>query len=124
MTVVESKLKNIGTSIFAVMTKLANEKNALNLSQGFPDFDISPELIELVNNFMKAGKNQYAPMPGWMPLREALSDKIDHIYGTSVNPDTEITITPGGTYAIYTALTTILKPARNAAFPGKTAAGQ
>lgn len=105
---VESKLKNIGTSIFAVMTKLANEKNALNLSQGFPDFDISPELIELVNHFMKAGKNQYAPMPGVPELRKMISDKIKKLYHSKYDYENEITVTAGATQALYTAISILI----------------
>lgn len=92
------------------MSALAAEHKAVNLGQGFPDFPMSSELTDLVNKAMRAGFNQYAPMPGWMPLREALAEKIGFLYNSTVNPDTEITITPGGTYAIYTALTAILQP--------------
>jgi methionine transaminase len=92
------------------MSALATEHKAVNLGQGFPDFPMSSELTELVNEAMRNGFNQYSPMPGWMPLREAIAEKIDFLYNTSINPDTEITITPGGTYAIYTALTTVLQP--------------
>jgi methionine transaminase len=92
------------------MSGLASEYKAVNLGQGFPDFPMSPELTGLVNEAMQKGYNQYAPMPGWMPLKEVLSEKVLSLYGATVNPDTEVTITPGGTYAIYTALTTILEP--------------
>ncbi|MEP0860431.1 MAG: aminotransferase class I/II-fold pyridoxal phosphate-dependent enzyme [Ignavibacterium sp.] len=107
---IESKLKNIGTSIFAVMTKLANEKNALNLSQGFPDFDISPKLIELVDHFMKAGKNQYAPMPGVPELRKMISLKIEKLYNCKYDFESEITITAGATQALYTAISVLINP--------------
>ncbi|HVK47450.1 MAG TPA: methionine aminotransferase [Pseudobacter sp.] len=107
---VNSKLPDIGTNIFTIMSGLAAEHKAVNLGQGFPDFHMSDELTGLVNSAMKDGFNQYAPMPGWMPLREAIAEKIAFLYGTSVSPDTDITITPGGTYAIYTALTTVLQP--------------
>jgi methionine aminotransferase len=90
------------------MSGLATEHNAVNLGQGFPDFDMSEELTGLVSEAMKKGFNQYAPMPGWMPLRESISEKVEFLYQTKVNPDTEITITPGGTCAIYSALTAIL----------------
>jgi methionine aminotransferase len=90
------------------MSKLATEQNAINLGQGFPDFPMSQELTALVNEAMQKNFNQYAPMPGWMPLREAIAEKIAYLYQSTVSPDTEITITPGGTYAIYSALTTIL----------------
>lgn len=107
---IHSKLKNIGTSIFAVMTKLANEKNALNLSQGFPDFDISDNLIELVNHYMKLGKNQYAPMPGVPELRKAISDKIEKLYNCKYDFENEITITAGATQALYTAISVLINP--------------
>jgi methionine transaminase len=107
---ITSKLPHVGTTIFTVMSALATEHKAVNLGQGFPDFSMDPQLAELVNRAMKEDFNQYAPMPGWMPLREALAEKAAGLYGASVNPATEITITPGGTYAIYTALTTILQP--------------
>ena len=104
-----SKLPNVGTTIFTVMSGLATETKAVNLGQGFPDFPMSSELTSLVNQAMNNGYNQYAPMPGWMPLRESIAEKINFLYGASVNPGTEITITPGGTYAIYTAFTTFLE---------------
>ena len=105
-----SKLPNVGTTIFTVMSRLATEHNAVNLGQGFPDYPMNAELSALVNEAMQKGFNQYAPMPGWMPLKEAIAEKIEFLYSTKVNPDTEITITPGGTYAIYSAFTTILQP--------------
>jgi len=107
---IQSKLPNVGTTIFTVMSALATEYNAVNLGQGFPDYEMSEELISLVSDAMKKGFNQYVPMQGYMPLREALSEKIQFLYTTNVNPDTQITVTPGGTYAIYTALTTVLQP--------------
>ena len=108
--IVQSKLPNVGTTIFATMSALATEYNAVNLGQGFPDFPMSEELTSLVTQAMKNNYNQYAPMPGWMPLREAIAEKANFLYGATINPDTEITITPGGTYAIYSALTAILHP--------------
>lgn len=107
---ITSKLPQVGTTIFTVMSALATEHKAVNLGQGFPDFPMSQELADLVTQAMHNGFNQYAPMPGWMPLREALAQKVQRLYGAKVQPDSEITITPGGTYAIYTALTTILQP--------------
>lgn len=107
---IDSKLKNIGTSIFAVMTKLANEKNALNLSQGFPDFDISKRLIELVTHYMKLGKNQYAPMPGVAELRKIIAKKIEKIYNCQYDFENEITITAGATQALYTAISVLINP--------------
>ena len=92
------------------MSGLATQYNAVNLGQGFPDFQMSEELIAMVNEAMLKGYNQYPPMPGWLPLREAIAEKTIFLYGADINPDTEITITPGGTYAIYSAFTTILQP--------------
>ena len=107
---VQSKLPNVGTTIFTVMSALATEHNAVNLGQGFPDYPMSEELISYVHEAMQKGFNQYVPMQGYLPLREALAEKIQGLYKTTVNPGTQITITPGGTYAIYTALTTVLQP--------------
>lgn len=107
---IQSKLPRVGTNIFTVMSGLATETKAINLGQGLPDFPMEPHLHELVTKAMRDGFNQYAPMPGWMPLREAIAEKIDYLYGAKINPGTEITITPGGTYAIYTAFTAILQP--------------
>ena len=107
---VVSKLPQVGTTIFTVMSALASELGAVNLSQGFPDYETSPELIELVNRAMKNGYNQYAPMAGVMALREEISRKTEKLYGAWYNPDTEITITAGGTQAIYTAITTAIHP--------------
>lgn len=105
-----SKLPFTGTSIFAVMSALAKEHDALNLSQGFPDFPISQELISLVNKNMLAGHNQYAPMPGILPLREALSAMFNEKYGAYYNPETEITITAGATQALFSAIETFIRP--------------
>lgn len=105
---VNSKIPYTGTTIFSVMSALAHKHQAVNLSQGFPDFDISKELIQQVSEAMQMGYNQYAPMPGLIELRTALSEKIVKCNSVSINPETEITITPGATYAIYTALSTIL----------------
>jgi len=104
-----SKLPNVGTTIFTIMSGLAAKTGAINLGQGYPDFPMDDELVELVHKAMNDGHNQYAPMPGHLPLRETLAEKIELLYQHPVHPDTEITITPGGTYAIYTALTTILE---------------
>jgi methionine aminotransferase len=97
-------------SIFAVMTRLANEHGAINLSQGFPDFDCAPELVETVARYMREGHNQYAPMPGVMALREALAMKIERVYGRRYDPRTEITITTGATEALFTTLTALVHP--------------
>ncbi len=107
---ISSKLPHTGTTIFSIMSKLATDHAAINLGQGFPDFPMSEELVSLVNRAMLDGYNQYTPMQGYLPLREVLAEKINFLYSTIINPDREITITPGGTYAIYTALTTILQP--------------
>jgi len=101
---IKSKLPKVGTTIFTVMSQLANETGAINLSQGFPDFESSKELIGLVNDAMKKGLNQYAPMPGILPLREQISKKTHSLYGIEYHPDSEITITAGATQAIYTAI--------------------
>jgi methionine aminotransferase len=108
---IHSKLPNVGTTIFTVMSGLAAELNAVNLGQGFPDFPMDDQLTRLVNQAMVDGYNQYAPMPGWLPLREAIAEKNSYLYAAEIDSVTEITITPGGTYAIYTALTSILQPA-------------
>ena len=92
------------------MSALAAEKKAVNLGQGFPDFQMSEELIALVNKAMLDGHNQYVHMNGYMPLRETIAEKVHKLYEANVNPDNEITITPGGTYAIYTSLTSVLRP--------------
>jgi methionine transaminase len=107
---IHSKLPNIGTTIFTQMSTLAAEYNAINLGQGFPDFMMNEELIALVNTAMQNGYNQYVHMNGLGLLRERIAEKIEGLYATQVNAETEITITPGGTYAIYTALTTVLRP--------------
>jgi methionine aminotransferase len=105
-----SKLPSVGTTIFTVMSQLAIEHNAVNLGQGFPDFPMSEELTSLVSEAMKNGFNQYTHMNGFPLLRERLTEKIARLYNTSISPETDITVTPGGTYAIYTALTTVLHP--------------
>ncbi len=103
-----TKLPQTGTSIFAVMSQLANEHNAVNLSQGFPDFPISEELINLVNHFMKEGYNQYAPMPGVADLRKQISLMFEKNHGASYDAEKEITITAGATQAIYTAISAFI----------------
>ena len=105
---INSKLPNIGTSIFAVMSKMANEYNAINLSQGFPDFNCSDDLVQLVNHYMKKGFNQYAPMPGTVELRKQIAAKIKRDYEKKYNFESEITITAGATQALYTAFSTII----------------
>ena len=107
---ISSKLPDATTSIFAVMSKLAHEEQAINLSQGYPDFPSSPQLIELVSKAMREGFNQYAPMPGIFSLREVISDKILSLYGAQYHPETEINITAGATQAIYTIITAMVQP--------------
>ncbi|MBI5914810.1 MAG: aminotransferase class I/II-fold pyridoxal phosphate-dependent enzyme [Bacteroidetes bacterium] len=105
-----SKLPGIGTSIFTVMSAMANEHGAINLSQGFPDFDCSDRLKGLVEKYMRLGYNQYAPMPGVPALRKIMAEKIKALYGLSVDPDTEITVTAGATQALFCAISTFIRP--------------
>lgn len=105
-----SKLPKIGESIFATMTRMANDYNAINLSQGFPDFNCSEELLERVAYYQSKGFNQYAPMPGVLNLRKKISEKIERIYGRKYNPDSEIVVTAGATQALYTAITAVVSP--------------
>jgi methionine transaminase len=106
---IQSKLPNVGTTIFTVMSALAQEHSAINLSQGFPNFDCPEKLKRLVTQYMKRGMNQYAPMAGVMDLREQLAHKIEKLYNCSVNPQTEITITAGGAQGLFTAITAFIK---------------
>jgi len=106
---IQSKLPNTGTSIFAVMTQLAREYKAVNLSQGFPDFPVSAELIGLVHKYMKNGYNQYALMPGVFELRHAISKMFYKNYGVDVDPDGEINITAGATQGLYNAFSAFVK---------------
>lgn len=99
-----------GTTIFTVMSALAAEHNAINLSQGFPDFPVDEKLGELIGEAVKNGFNQYAPMPGLPMLRETIVNDIRRRYGVTVDANTEVTVTPGATYGIYTAFTSILQP--------------
>lgn len=104
-----SKLSNIGTTIFSQMTQLANENEAINLSQGFPDFSPDEKLLDWVTHFIKKGFNQYAPLGGMMSLKEEIARKIENSHQAIYHPDTEITITSGGTQAIFTAIATYIK---------------
>lgn len=106
----QSKLPNLETTIFSVMSALAHKHNAINLSQGFPDFKGDQKLIDLVSTNMNAGYNYYAPMPGVLKLREAIAKKYDDIYNSTYHPDNEITVTAGATQAIYTAITAFIRP--------------
>jgi methionine transaminase len=107
---IKSKLPNTGQTIFSVMSSLATKHNAINLGQGFPDFQMNEILIDLVNKAMLQGHNQYVHMNGLDLLLESIEEKVFFLYQKKVNPETEITITPGATYAIYTALTSVLRP--------------
>lgn len=108
-SIVTSKLPAVQTSIFSVMSKLALEHNAINLSQGFPGFDCSPQLVKLVEKYMRKGLNQYAPMPGVQLLREAIAKKTEELYSISYDPETEITITSGATQALFTAIAALVR---------------
>lgn len=105
-----SRLPNVGTTIFTVMSNLAAEKNAVNLGQGFPDFDCDPTLVTAVSAAMIKGLNQYPPMPGIAPLREAIASKLEALYGHSYSAASEITITAGATQAIITAILATVHP--------------
>ena len=107
---ITSKLPNIGTTIFTVMSRLAAEHNAINLSQGFPDFDCTPELKALFCKYINAGFNQYPPMAGVIHLREAIAEKMQSLYGATYDPEHEITVTPGATYGIFTCVTAFVGP--------------
>ena len=104
-----TKLPHVGTTIFTVMSRLATDTGALNLSQGFPGFDTDPLLIDLVTTAMQRGYNQYAPMAGVPLLREAIADKTILCYDVGYNPETEITITSGATEALYAAITAVVQ---------------
>lgn len=105
---IHSKLSDVGSSIFSVMTRMANEYNAINLSQGFPDFNCPDELIDLVHHFQKKGFNQYAPMQGVLPLRFEISKKIEKLHGRNYDSENEVTITAGATQALYTAISCLV----------------
>jgi methionine aminotransferase len=105
-----SRLPQVGTTIFSVMSALAQEHGAVNLGQGFPDFDCDPLLLEAVHRAMQQGHNQYPPMPGVPLLREAVSDKMERLYGRRYDPGSEITITAGATQAILSAILALVHP--------------
>jgi methionine aminotransferase len=107
---VQSRLPTVGTTIFTVMSALAQQHGAVNLGQGFPDFDCDPRLLDAVNGAMRRGQNQYAPMSGVPALREAVAAKIAALYGHSYDPGTEITVTAGATQAILTAILAVVQP--------------
>jgi methionine aminotransferase len=106
----ESKLPNVGTTIFTVMSKLAADVGAINLSQGFPDFDCDPALIDAVTRHMREGRNQYAPMQGVPALRQAIAAKYELFHGRRYDPDGEVTVTSGGTEAIFDAVAAVCGP--------------
>jgi len=105
-----SKLPEASLTIFSVMSKLASQYNAINLSQGFPNFEANPQLIDLVSQGMKKGYNQYAPMPGLLSLREIIAEKTNSLYNRHYHPDSEITITSGATQAIFTIISAFIHP--------------
>jgi len=106
----QSKLPNVGTTIFTVMSKLAADLGAINLSQGFPDFDCDPALVDAVARHMREGRNQYAPMQGVPVLRQAIAAKYNALYGSSYDGGTEVTVTSGGTEAIFDAVACVIRP--------------
>ena len=105
-----TKMPRVGTTIFTVMSALAAERGAVNLGQGFPDFDCDPALVEAVAAAMRAGHNQYPPMAGVPALRRAIADKVERLYGRRYDPDAEVTVTAGATQAIFTAILAIVRP--------------
>ncbi|WKZ59929.1 MAG: methionine aminotransferase [Cyclobacteriaceae bacterium] len=107
---IESRLPDISTSIFAIMSKMAADHGAINLSQGFPDFSVDPVIIDLIHQYMKAGHNQYAPMPGAPALRNVIAEVISKTYNHQLNPETEITISAGATEALYASIAAFVHP--------------
>ena len=105
----QSKLPDVGVTIFTIMSKLANEHNAINLSQGFPDFDVHPDLLALVDNYMRSGYNQYAPMQGVQALRERIAEKVLELYHADYDPESEITVTSGATEALFAAISAVVQ---------------
>ncbi len=106
---IPSKLPQVGVTIFTTMSALANAHNAINLSQGFPDFDVNPDLLALVEKYMRAGHNQYAPMQGVPILRERIAEKVQELYSAGYDPVSEITVTSGATEALYAAITAVVQ---------------
>jgi methionine aminotransferase len=106
----KSKLPSVGTTIFTVMSKLAADTGAINLSQGFPDFDCDPALVDAVARHMREGRNQYAPMQGVPALRQAIAAKFRALHGAAYDPDTEVTVTSGGTEGIFDAVAAVVHP--------------
>jgi methionine aminotransferase len=110
LTLPPSKLPRVGTTIFTVMSRLAQECGAINLSQGFPDFDPPPRLVDFVAEHMRRGINQYAPMAGWPALLEAIAAKVGHLYGCNVDPQSSVTVTSGATEALFCAVHAVVRP--------------
>ncbi len=106
----QSKLPDVGITIFTLMSALAAEHKAINLSQGFPDFDVDPDLLALVDKYMQSGYNQYAPMQGVLALRERIAKKTRQLYNAAYDPATEITITSGATEALFAAISAVVHP--------------
>jgi methionine aminotransferase len=106
----QTKLPKVGTTIFTVMSQLAAEHGAVNLGQGFPDFAVPQRLVDELDRAMRDGHNQYAPMTGVAPLRQAIAEKVLRCYGREVNPDTEITVTSGATEALFNAIHAVVRP--------------
>ncbi len=128
----DSKLPDVGTTIFTVMSQLANECGAINLSQGFPSFNPPQRLLDLITHYLESGANQYAPMQGVLALRNAIAEKCARLYGRSVNPETEITVCTGATEGLFSAIQTIVRsgdeaivfdPAYDSYAPAVTLAG-
>jgi len=111
---IHSKLPKVGTTIFSTMSALAKEHQAINLSQGFPDFDCQPKLQELAQKYLRGGYNQYAPMPGTIELRVTISEILNTCYGATYHPESEITVTAGATQAIFTAISAYLRAGEEA----------
>jgi methionine aminotransferase len=107
---IDSKLPAVGTTIFTVMSRLAADCDAINLSQGYPDFDCDPALVEAVAHQMREGRNQYAPMQGVFSLRQAIAAKFQHFYGAHYDPESEITVTSGATEALFDAIAAVVRP--------------
>ena len=105
----DSKLPQVGTTIFSVMSQMAAEHGAVNLGQGFPDFDVPPRLVEALGRAMADGHNQYAPMPGIPALRQAIAAKVQRVYGVDVDPDAEVTVTSGASEAILDAVHAVVR---------------
>jgi methionine aminotransferase len=106
---IQSKLPDIGVTIFTIMSKLANDHHAINLSQGFPDFDVHPDLLALVDYYKRSGHNQYAPMQGVAALREGIAEKVLALYNASYDPESEITVTSGATEALFASISAVVK---------------